>query len=298
MKLTETFDYQLYTSSDFVDKFTSFIDRYADAIDKFDVDNIVECLFTPFGVFDDANSRDNDPYIAFSLISNEWLKDGLNPLTKCRSVPQFYGSCIEQDTIIIPGNTISIDRNAFCECKAKRIVLENGVKRIHPQAFMDCYNLECVTFPSTLTLVEHDAFMNCTKLHKVEAEDVNSLFSIEYDQFAHPFQYSRGGYFYHKGKVITDLVTPSNILEVKNSVFLNCKSLRSLHVTGNIRYLCFNAFNGCANLKTVELDDGIQYIESGVFHQCTMLEYVEIPKSIDSITTGAFDSKVKLHRYK
>ncbi|MBQ7307223.1 MAG: leucine-rich repeat domain-containing protein, partial [Clostridia bacterium] len=53
----------------------------------------------------------------------------------------------------------------------KEAVIEEGVKKISKYAFENCFNLQKVTIPSSVTIIEEGAFLGCCSLREVVIKD-------------------------------------------------------------------------------------------------------------------------------
>ena len=97
--------------------------------------------------------------------------------------------------------------------------------------------------------------------------------------------------------IFGDLVIPENVeyrgglypvIEIKNKIFFNNKTLESLTLPGSLSKIGEYAFYRCANLKNVTLSEGIVTIGGCAFQDCVALEEVKIPESVREIGSGAF----------
>ncbi len=115
-----------------------------------------------------------------------------------------FQGCTKLDKIIIPGNYVTIGEEAFSACTALKSVSYHSnsnpnVKQIIlTNAFQGCKNLAAAELPSTLTLLEYQAFGQCTKL-----------------------------------KTVT-IPTGINKLYIKDFVFADCPSLSGIYVGENV----------------------------------------------------------------
>jgi len=75
------------------------------------------------------------------------------------------------------------------------------------------------------------------------------------------------------------------VQKLSNSLFKNCTSLKSVHVSSNIENIESKTFEACTNLETVILDNGVKSVQEDAFFGCESLnliwtlsqsEYVEI----------------------
>lgn len=284
---------RLVTAS-YYDKLEKFVNYYADEIDARDVEKVFmhsidTNLFTEF-----------EKYITFSIISNQWLDEGFDPLTKLKSVPYMYGICITQDKLVIPSNCTDIDERAFVWSNIKEIELPEGVKSISQFAFDGCTELQKINFPSTLKTVKEGAFKNCVNLRRVDVADPDQLFRISYNAFGKsgttPFNDSRGGAFYFNGSEIKSLSTPTDINSIKSNAFKNVLGLETLNVTYNVKRISYFAFSGCKDLSKVTMEEGVEIIGGHAFSGCSNLKQVKLPKSVNDLRDGAFNRNTNVIR--
>lgn len=73
----------------------------------------------------------------------------------------------EEETVIIPEAVSRIGVGAFRDSGVVRVVLHNGITRIHRGAFMCCYRLQGMEIPDSVTRIDRDAFYRCTALESV-----------------------------------------------------------------------------------------------------------------------------------
>ena len=81
-------------------------------------------------------------------------------------------NCVSLKNVVIPGEIQTIGMGAFARCtELAALTVEDGVKAIGSQAFMDCTKLETVSIPASVTTFEETeeghpfAFGNCSSLY-------------------------------------------------------------------------------------------------------------------------------------
>lgn len=90
---------------------------------------------------------------------------------------------------------------------------------------------------------------------------------------------------------------PITIKEIKSDAFIDCSSLISVHIQGNITNLTGLIFKNCPALTEVILPDGITTID-GAFIDCTSLTEINLPKGLKTIGESTFygcSSLISLH---
>lgn len=81
----------------------------------------------------------------------------------------------EDEIITLPNSIKEIAYKAFANCKAKKIISNEGLVKICSYAFLGS-EIEEIILPKTLKYINEDAFANCFNLSSINL--VNSLESI------------------------------------------------------------------------------------------------------------------------
>lgn len=132
------------------------------------------------------------------------------------------------------------------------VVIPKSIKAIGIHAFLQCFNLESVTFSEGLKVIEGGAFSNCEKLK--------------------------------------DVILPSSLEHLGNSSFGMCEGFTHIRVPGNVKIIPDYCFTACINVEDAILGEGVEVIDQGAFSNCSRLSSVVLPVSLKNINTGAFRS--------
>lgn len=160
------------------------------------------------------------------------------------------------------------------------------VKSIGAAAFLNSY-LTSVTIPNSITSIEGGAFAG------YHINSINYLGDVEgWCNIAF------GVYVQHKlylnGELLTELVIPDTVTEIKNSAFGSCSSLTSVTIPDSVTSIGDDAFEDCRKLASVTIGNGVTSIGSSAFGFCSSLTSITIPDSVTSIGRYAFDSSKSL----
>ena len=173
--------------------------------------------------------------------------------------------------------------------------LHDGVTMIGSYAFRECISIASINIPSNVTEIGSFAFYGCSSLKKVYVSDLAAWCKITFDtQYANPM--NNRADLYQDGVLVTDLVIPSNTLELKDNVFYGCNSITSVKLGNRIASVGSNALNNCRNLSSFSgkfaSEDGRCLIIDGVLKICAPmgLTSYSIPDSVTEIGKGAFYS--------
>ena len=135
-----------------------------------------------------------------------------------------------------------------------------GVSEIGVDAFQDCYNMQSITLPSSLTYIPDYAFSGCSSLGSVTIPAaVTSIGSRVFDGCT----------------LLESMNIPENVSSIGSRVFDNCQCLTYISVDANNSY--FNDGNG----SNVIIDNNGNLLYGGL--ACSV-----IPNTVNSIGDRAF----------
>ena len=218
----------------------------------------IKCLREMLGT--DVNGNVTNGVLSYLDLSNATILEGggayyingdTEYATSNNSIGKFmFYLCSKLEEIIIPTNTIIIDKWAFQDCSNLTTIgnLTANVASIGSAAFMRT-KLSSIIIPESVTTLESNTFSSCTDL--------------------------------------TSITIPSTITTIGNSAFSGCTKLVDINMPNSINALGEYAFGG-SGLRKVKLPSGISKIQSNTFKNCTSLQYVYIPASVEEIGSGTF----------
>ena len=187
-----------------------------------------------------------------------------------------------------------------------------SVTTIGEWAFFGCSSLASVTIPESVTSIDDGAFLGCSSLTSVNISDLSAWCRIDFKTLdSNPLCY--GHNLYLNGALVTDLVIPEDVSEIKpyafsggscitsvtipegvtsigNSAFRSCSSLASVTIPESVTSIGDSAFSGCSSLASVTIPEGVTYIGNASFSGCSSLASVTIPEGVTSIGSSAFRS--------
>lgn len=199
-----------------------------------------------------------------------------------------YGGTLGDLYYIVYDNYVEIDG---CDLSATSITIPSiiegkPVTTIGFRAFIDHTKLKSVTIPDTVTVIEDYAFDGCDGLNKVYITNLEAWLNIDIEGvYANPLQYAK---LYLDETVLTHIVVPGTITEIKNNAFAGYSSLTNIVLHSGVTSVGDYAFMNCTSLSGIVLSEGITSIGNYAFYDCENLKSINIPKSLTSIGNYAF----------
>ena len=194
----------------------------------------------------------------------------------------------ERWVIKFDGEVTTIGNNAFRGCTSlASVTIPDSVTTIGNSAFYNCSSLESITIPDSITTIGSYAFHGCSCLTNVLITDLSAWCKIDFgDESANPLSYSAN--LYLNNQLVTVLVIPSDITEIKSYAFNYCNSLIKLIIPDSVTTIGDCAFQSCSSLKSITIPDSATSIGDEAFYNCRSLTSVTIPDSVTTIGSYAF----------
>ena len=136
--------------------------------------------------------------------------------------------------------------------------------------FYEMKKLKSLTVGNCVTSI--GAFGGCTTLEEIHISDIVAWCNIDFS--GNPLYYA--GNLYLNGQLVTELVLPSEIREIKAYAFHYCKSLTSITIPNSVTSIGDWAFSGCSNLTNVTIGNGIVTISEHAFRNCKAIEKLDL----------------------
>ncbi|MBR6068602.1 MAG: leucine-rich repeat protein [Bacteroidales bacterium] len=202
------------------------------------------------------------------------------------------GNLIIPSSVTYNGRTFSVTalaNKAFFGCSGlTTVTIPNSVTSIGDLAFRNCSGLTTVTIPNSVTSIGSDAFYNCSGLVSVYytgtiAEWCGITFG---NSWANPLTTAHN--LYIDNNLVTDLVIPNTVTEIKDNAFYNASCFASVTIPNSVTSIGRWAFRGCIGLPSVTIPNSITSIDFGAFQDCSGMTSVTIGSGVTSIGYSAF----------
>ncbi|MBR3616703.1 MAG: leucine-rich repeat domain-containing protein [Bacteroidaceae bacterium] len=194
---------------------------------------------------------------------------------------------------VIPDGVSKIKNYAFYYCSGlTSIKIPNSVTSIGRDAFYDCSGLTSVTIGNSVTSIGSSAFgcspfYDCSELKEVHISDLAAWCGIDFeDHFSNPLFYAHN--LYLNGELVTGLVIPDGVNEIKQHAFKDCTGLTSVTIPNSVTSIGDEAFSDCYGLTSVTIGNSVTSIGDFAFYGCSELMRVDIVDGVKSIGYYAF----------
>ena len=226
------------------------------------INNINENAFLDNNSLKEAHFASRESLFSIN-IANVWA----NPLYYAS---QLFEGDTEVHDLTIPGTYNPIPEYAFYKCTSLyNVTIEEGVEEIYNNAFSSCTNLKSVSIPQTTKHIGLNAFLNDNALQTARFKDLETLFSIDFDnKSANPLSYAHQLFLgENKTAETTITITPAclkNNNTIRAFVLAGATGLEQVNLPKQAEIIESNAFDGCslAYINYAD-DDHILDIEYG-----------------------------------
>lgn len=181
----------------------------------------------------------------------------------------FYGC--DGLTLFIPEGTTTIAEEAFKGCEViKEVVTSNSVTEIQIKAFMDCSHLRKATIVSnsaTEFRLLMGTFSQCYNLEEVTLPSTIKVINA---------------YTFYQNYNLKTINMPSSLTRIDVGAFFQCNSLTNITIPNGVQYLRNQAFYSCRGLKTISIPNSTKEFGDRAFALCPSLENVTLESGFNA----------------
>ena len=200
------------------------------------------------------------------------------------------GDLVIPETVEFDGITYTVTAvgsDAFYNCSdLTSVVIPNTVTEIGYMAFSACTGLTSITLPSSLTNVVDQAFSYCNALSSIYyLGSIEQWCGITFNS-SNPLVNAHN--LYIDNTLVTDLVIPETITEIKSYAFAGASCLTSVTLPSSVTSINDNAFLACSSLSSIDFPSGVESIGGYAFQSCSALTSITVPNTLTTIGRFAF----------
>ena len=235
----------------------------------------------------------NPLYYAHNLyINDELVTDLVIPETISEINDRAFNNATCLTSVYFPNVITSIGSEAFSGCSGLTgdLIIPNSVTSIGKSAFSNCAGITSVTIYNSVNSFGSGAFSRCSGI--ISFRYIGSLSEwcgIDfYDISANPLWNADN--FYVNDELVTDLVIPDDVTEIKNYAFSGAECFVSLTISNSVSRIGTRAFFYCTLAGDLTIPNSVTSIGEEAFARCSSLNgTLTIGNSVERISNGAFD---------
>lgn len=206
-----------------------------------------------------------------------------------------FRDCTGLTSVKLLDGLTEIATGVFCGCSGLTSVdIPDGVTSIGSSAFSGCSGLTSINIPSGVTNINLSIFGGCVNLDAINITDLSAWCKIDFEEvessspYDHqPSLFSYTDKLYLNGELITELMIPDDVTEIKPYVFYGYRGLVSVKIPECVTEIGSYAFAECESLSSVDISS--RTIDKYAFSDCGTLSSMKIAPSVKAIREYAFD---------
>lgn len=217
----------------------------------------------PIGYYDTSTECELGP-IKLSLTLNDSSTvnfgcDSTSAITSGEVATQYSGTVVSAQ---IGSCVKTIGNGAFKECYyLQNIAIPDSVTNIGDRSFSHCVSLSDITIPDSVTSIGEYAFDTCDRATGITIG--NSVTTIGEASFL-----GCGS--------ATTLTIGNNVTTIGDYAFCNCEALTSITIPNSVRTIGEHAFRACLYATSLTIGSGVTYIGDGAFTHTGVLQSITI----------------------
>lgn len=211
-----------------------------------------------------------------------------------------YRGNTEIEHVVIGSSVVTVGMYAFLDCSnLQSVTYEEGsqLTRILDGAFARCTSLTSFTIPARVTYFSSgEVFIGCTNLTTIVVDEGNPNYKSEDGLLL-----TKDGttlLFCPYNRAAGHCTIPNGISIIDVVAFATCTTLTDITLPASVTTIKGNAFYGCSNLQTVTFAEGSQLetIAAFAFKECSSLTTFNFAENtpLTSIWTQAFSGCTSL----
>lgn len=180
------------------------------------------------------------------------------------------------------------------EDKQTTFNVPEGVISISKHAFYNSKNLEKITVPKTVKIMENNPFSNCPNL----TIENNSPHFIMKDGALYNKNMTTLFYYENKNNA-KSIIIPEGVKIIGRHSFFNCKNLEYISIPNSVKIIGYNPFTGCSSLMKIDNQSYNYAFENGILYDDKKIELIHstikgspedviVPNTVKTIGRSAF----------
>ena len=186
----------------------------------------------------------------------------------------WYGRDITD--VVVKSGVTSVGECAFADCwNLQRVSLPRSITTIQYGAFYYCHSLQAISIPSTVERIGERAFQLCGALSSVSLPD--SITTVEPYAFSNCWN-------------LQTVTMPKNLQTIGSGAFSYCNALSSISLPESVTDIAYFAFGWCGGLSSVKMPERLNSLGKAAFYNCYNLRSIDIPQGLTALSVGVFQN--------
>ena len=186
----------------------------------------------------------------------------------------WYGRDITD--VVVKSGVTSVGECAFADCwNLQRVSLPRSITTIQYGACYYCHSLQAISIPSTVESIGERAFQLCGALSSVSLPD--SITTVEPYAFSNCWN-------------LQTVTMPKNLQTIGSGAFSYCNTLSSISLPESVTDIAYFAFGWCEGLSSVQMPERLNSLGKAVFYNCYNLRSIDIPQGLTALSVGVFQN--------
>ena len=223
---------------------------------------------------------------------------------------KFYAKGKTQEVFTLPDSVTHVGDGAFWGALyLKKIVIGKNLQTIGASAFYELNNIEsfevsqensffksidghlydkkgsflikCAVgngaedfvVPTSLTKIDIFAMNNYNTIKNIYVSNLSGWFKIN---GLYAFNYINAENFYLNGELVSEVVVPKNVSEIKGYTFAKFKNIKTIDIGNGVTTVDYSAFSGNNSLQTLKI--GARLNDIDWIYRISSLKYIEVNK--------------------
>ena len=211
----------------------------------------------------------------------------------------FYPPRKAGKTFQVPASVKTIGSCAFCRNLYLESVDLSAVVTLKDSAFQECYALDSIVIPDSVTSAEDFTFYSCPALKSVTFgkglkttgyqmfRECKKLAQINFGGLQEIYAMSFGDC-----SSLESVSLPASVKSIGNGAFGNCRALKSVYAA-EVTVIPYQAFLNDNLLNSVSFPK-LKNVNRAAFLGCSSLKKLSLPKSTEFVHSIAFEKDVQL----
>ena len=211
----------------------------------------------------------------------------------------FYPPRKAGKTFQVPASVKTIGSCAFCRNLYLESVDLSAVVTLKDSAFQECYALDSIVIPDSVTSAEDFTFYSCPALKSVTFgkglkttgyqmfRECKKLAQINFGGLQEIYAMSFGDC-----SSLESVSLPASVKSIGNGAFGNCRALKSVYAA-EVTDIPYQAFLNDNLLNSVSFPK-LKNVNRAAFLGCSSLKKLSLPKSTEFVHSIAFEKDVQL----